>query len=128
MNEEIRKDLIKLQSYQDNWDCRGASKPSLVSIEKAKIVIDWAILNNIDIGEVDADVLGGVAIYLINKNNSECFVWISCRNNGEQSVILINGKETEGLSWGDIDREWLKKYLADFGPEERMCPGKYEEK
>ena len=85
----------QLCELQDNWDGEGAPKPSQESISKAREIICWItnyklINNDVDL-DIDADVLGGVSLTLIN-NKKKKEVWISVLNGYNEVAVVFSRK------------------------------------
>lgn len=87
MNDEIEN----LKNLKDNWDGASAPSPNIAAINRAKNIANWANMNDLDISDIDADVLGGVAIYLQSRI-SKRKAWISCLNKGYDVVVLYEDK------------------------------------
>lgn len=80
--------LRQLVDLQDDWDGEGAPRPSDGAVRRAREVLGWVRNNNLFILEVDADVLGGVAIYLKADERSDKRVWIACMNDGKDTAVM----------------------------------------
>jgi hypothetical protein len=93
--ESIENDLKELISLEEGWD--GEQPPSPVpspySIWFARCIAKWALTKDYTIIDVDADVIGGTAVYLAHGQPDERQVWISCLNDKEPFVLASNGKE-----------------------------------
>lgn len=91
MPEEYLLQAIEdIKSLKPNWDSDGAEVPSEKSIQIALDVLQWARQNNVKVFSVDADVLGGIAVYLSGKY----LIWVSVLNNGT-SCITYNEKSLD---------------------------------
>jgi hypothetical protein len=82
--------LDSLGEFPDNWDREGAPSPSVEAITRANGMLKWATEAGLSVTDVDADVLGGVAIWLVGDHGRR--VWLSCMNNGHDSVVMSDGR------------------------------------
>lgn len=98
-----------LKNLQPNWDGEGADVPSEESINSAKEIVTWASQNNLDIEDVDADVMGGVAIYLRGVYNRT--VWLAIMNSGSRSIILQHDRNIVGHVLDDNSINDVKDFL-----------------
>lgn len=83
---ELLNAIEHIRSYEADWDGCGADPPNELSLALATEVVTWAKSHNLNIAEIDADVLGGVAIWIDGALGRS--VWISCMNSGELTVCL----------------------------------------
>jgi hypothetical protein len=81
-----------LQRLQDGWDGEGAPRPSPQAIARAFNVVTWAEDAGLRVSEIDADVLGGVAVWLKGERGDERAAWIACMNSGEDALVLSEGR------------------------------------
>lgn len=90
--------LGELSSLTDDWDGEGAPKPSTDAIERARAILG-ALEHGIDVDEVevDADVLGGVALIVRSPQGKS--VWIACMNNGKDTVVFSEGSTVSHALW-----------------------------
>jgi hypothetical protein len=95
----------ELEALEPNWDDEGAPTPSSDSISGAVDIVSWAERNGLQVESVDADVLGGVAIYLRSAAPKQR-AWVSILNNGRRSILVdadgaVKGRplDHEGLLW-----------------------------
>ncbi len=84
--------LEALRLLGPNWDGEPCDPPKVEVIDRARHVVEALVLllgeDNVD---VDADVLGGVAIYADSLCGS---VWISYKNDGH--VVVTDRKRSRG--------------------------------
>ena len=87
----------QLCELQDNWDGEGAPKPSQQSIVKAREIINWIedckVVNDHTLLDIDADVLGGVSLTLINNKKNKK-VWISVLNDYKKVAVVFTRTNT----------------------------------
>lgn len=102
--------MTELRSLLPNWDEEGAPVPSEESILKTKDIVGWAILNNLNIDSIDADVLGGVGIYLTGIESRT--VWISVLNHENPIVVVRNNGIVKGYHLDIVSLEELKLFLT----------------
>jgi hypothetical protein len=76
----------RLARLEYDWDGDGAEIPAAQVIERARATILLAEQNSLTIGDIDPDVLGGVAILLRSTDGSR-EVWVAIMNNGHDSAI-----------------------------------------
>jgi hypothetical protein len=74
--------LTEIKKLDDNWDGEGAPKPSEIALRHARATISWAETVGIKITDVDADALGGVAVWI-------GAVWIADTNGG---TTIVSGR------------------------------------
>lgn len=103
----------RLRALSPNWDDEGAPVPSEIAINKAKDIFDWVNQHGLTVESVDADVLGGVAIYLDEVNDKS--TWIAIRNDGATSIIIRHDNKINGYDLNDFSLESLKKFLVSEG-------------
>ena len=104
--------LSKLRGLPDDWDGEGAPKPNVESLSRAKEVIDWALDRALVIEDVDADVLGGVAVWLVSAAGSRRRAWIACMNDGQDTLVLQDGSEVQHAPWGEASRALVTGFFA----------------
>lgn len=88
--KQLHNQALELLNLQPNWDGEGAEPPMPQTVDDAIKIINDLASYNFDI-EVDADVLGGVALYLYESridNISGNYAWITIMNNGSRSIII----------------------------------------
>jgi hypothetical protein len=90
----MREQLETFRTYSDNWDEEGAPAPSPDAIARAQKVLDWAEAKGLTVTEVDADVLGGIAIFFASKNRRACTVWIACMNTEGDAAVCTTEDRT----------------------------------
>jgi hypothetical protein len=101
--------LDSLMDLSENWDDEGAQAPSRSACERARLVLDWARRQSLTIADVDSDVLGGVAVWLSGPVDRR--VWISCMNDGRDSVVVLEGDTGRHTTWS---AEGQREILAFF--------------
>ena len=82
--------LESLRKLRDDWDGEGAPAPSELATSVAGIVLR-SLPSDLRVAEVDADALGGVAIWLAPAAGPAPrgrWVTIICRNSGKVSLLL----------------------------------------
>jgi hypothetical protein len=84
--EYILQAIEDIKKLQPNWDSEGAEVPSEKSIHMALDVLQWAQQKNVKVLSIDADVLGGMAIYLTGTY----IVWVCILNNSSYGIIYDN--------------------------------------
>lgn len=101
----------ELRSLTPGWDGEDAPPPSDVSISVAKKVAQWIEQNELPIDSIDADVIGGVAIYLSNQLGKT--VWVSIMNSGFRTIVFNQSGGTYSLSLGPASLDEMKSFLSD---------------
>ncbi len=81
-----------LQQLEDGWDGEGAPRPSPQAIARAFNVVAWAEEAGLSVSDVDADVLGGVGVWIRGADRDDRVAWIACMNNGQDALVLSEGK------------------------------------
>jgi hypothetical protein len=119
---DARLRLAALQRAEDGWDGEGAPRPSAEAIARAFGVLNWAERAGLRVSDVDADVLGGVAVWL--KGDLEAnrlSAWIACMNNGHDTVVLSAGDEVHSHGpWNPAGQDETVAFLA--GSEHANAP------
>jgi hypothetical protein len=89
------KDVVALE---DNWDGEGAPKPSPDALARAADVLRWAESREVEVLDVDADVLGGVAVYVrtVDVSTRAVLVWLACMNSGLTTAVWSMGDAGTG--------------------------------
>ena len=100
--------LASLFSLDDDWDGEGAPRPSTQALGRADHVIRWAHENGLVVTEVDADVLGGVAVRLqAHVLRPVRTAWVACMNNSRDTLVM--SEDGRGVvsheAWGGTDSE-----------------------
>jgi hypothetical protein len=86
----IIRELDTLRDLKECWDVdKMAPKPSEIAFDRAKSFVDHIDNDLLSDVEIVPDVMGGIAIYLYNK---EKWAWISCMNNNNNSFLIANGR------------------------------------
>ena len=80
-----------LAALPHDWDGEGAPPPTAETLEQAGRAVVWAREKELQLIEVDADVLGGVAVWLGSPRHPQRRAWFAFRNDGTKSVVLSNG-------------------------------------
>jgi hypothetical protein len=106
--------LAKLFELEDDWDGEGAPKPSRPALQRADAVVRWAHESGLVMTDVDADVLGGVAVWLRADPMSPVrSAWIACMNNGQDTLVLSEARDVTGHApWDASDA--AKATILDF--------------
>lgn len=102
--------LTALAHLEDNWDGEDAPKPAPDALRRAKEIATWAGAHRLAISEIDADVLGGVSVYL--RGNSGRKAWIACMNTGEDTVVLSDQEVVDSTSLHPDSRRRILEFLA----------------
>lgn len=103
--------LTALTNLQDNWDDEGAPKPDNDAISRASRILAWAELRSVDVLDVDADVLGGVAVRVWQAPDK--VLWLACMNNGQDTAVWSRANEVIGNCAIDVTKD---EYLDTFLP------------
>jgi hypothetical protein len=101
--------LEDLYHLELGWDYDSAPPPTLEALSRAEAIIRWANESGLSITEVDPDVLGGVAIML---GSSRCEIWISCMNDGSDTLVLSEGEAAGGIPWSEDTKDLIVTFLA----------------
>lgn len=104
--EYIEK-VQELQRLPYNWDFEGADPPNENAAKNAIDFIHWALENDLEISDIDADVLGGIAIWIGDN------IWVSCLNYREPSVVIINDQMNISGPLKDLKDE-VKRFIGGF--------------
>lgn len=88
----MEQQLEALANYPDNWDDEGAPAPNDDSVVRAREVLLWAHASKLDVFDIDADVLGGIAVY-VRKGARQA--WIGCMNGKGTTVVLSTTNKVE---------------------------------
>lgn len=81
----LLESLSRLLQLTDGWDGEDAPAPSTRSINLAWYIVGLAVDRGLLVTEVDADVLGGVAVWV---TDGHVRVWILVMNSGENTMVL----------------------------------------
>jgi hypothetical protein len=73
----------------------------------------WALERGLMIADVDADVLGGVGVWVRGHvGHAQREAWISCLNGGQRTVVLNDGGRMAGyLPWTESSMDDTFKFL-----------------
>lgn len=99
--------LDALATLSDGWDGEDAPPPSAVAIDAAREVLRALLARDVTTLDVDADVMGGVAVTLYGTRAGHS-AWFACSNGGHASLMLscpdgaLPGGETLGP--GSVER------------------------
>ena len=106
--------LARLHGLADDWDEEGAPRPSRPALQRADSVIRWAHESGLVVTDVDADVLGGVGVWLRAHPVSPArSVWIACMNNGQDTIVMSEARAVTGHTrWDGSDS--AKATVLDF--------------
>jgi hypothetical protein len=77
--------LTKIAALSEGWDREGAAPPDNEAIGRAARTVAWAWKQGFQVDDVDADVLGGVAVFIRTGERS---VWISIMNGGQGGALF----------------------------------------
>ena len=105
-----------LKQLKDNWDGEGAMAPSKTTLKKAEDIVYWALKNKLKVKYVDADVLGGAAVFLNDKRHQK-LVWFSFLNEGSNSIVMTNHLTmmSKGISYNYANiTEEMKQGVINF--------------
>lgn len=102
--------LAELGRLGDNWDDEGAPEAAHSAVQQAKQVLGWARRNSLNVASVEADVLGGVAVYL-NCEASAREAWIACMNDGAFTAVLSKADEVVDHFMMDLDGVYADRIL-----------------
>ena len=86
-----RAAALALASLPHGWDDDGAEPPNDAAIVRALTVIDFAEANGLDVYDVDADVMGGAAVWLAHPDNNRRRVWVSLMNDYSDTAVMSEG-------------------------------------
>ena len=107
--------LDYLRTWLDNWDGEGAPKPSDAAISRAEEILSLALLNEeIRVTDADADVLGGVALWLAGPS-ATARAWISFMNNGVDTLVLSDNGRILHYPWDATAPKHLEAFLRGDG-------------
>ena len=105
--------MADLRALSLGWDGDDAPAPSDDAIGKAKEILEWIQRNDLQIDSVDADVLGGVDVYL--NGTSGRTAWVAILNSGERSIVLSHNGKATGHSLDKAELERMKSFLLGGG-------------
>jgi hypothetical protein len=106
---------FKLRKLAPNWDGEDAPIPSDAAISAAKEIGLWLEQNNLTPDSIEADVIGGVDIYLSNSAGDTA--WICILNSGHKSIILsdVEGSSSTGQALDLTSLQQMKTHLQHGG-------------
>lgn len=107
---EAKERLVELSAIGEDWDGDGAPSPAPAALARAEAVLRWADANGAEIVDVDADVLGGIAIWL---RGAQGRAWVACMNNGSDTLVTGEGANTTSTPWGERAMERLRTFLTE---------------
>lgn len=81
--------LAHLRGLEVGWDAEDAPPPSLTALTLAEQVITNLASLGVLPFEIDADVLGGIALWFESADHSRR-VWVSCMNQGTGTVVFTD--------------------------------------
>lgn len=93
VGDDLRAGLAKMATLEDDWDEEGAPAPLPAAVARGLVALELAEKRGLLVTDVDADVLGGVALYLMRSQDEDRSVWISIRNNGRDTASLSTAVE-----------------------------------
>lgn len=104
-------DVTKLRELKDGWDGEGAPVVADRAISLALEMVSWAEVHGLLVTDVDADVLGGVAVWVEGPGGGRR-AWLSLMNNARDTVLLMeNGKTLSSGSLSERSRESILSFL-----------------
>lgn len=84
----------ELGALQHGWDADGeAPPPNAAAIANAKAMLQALIHEGARVGDIDADVMGGIALYFYADSR---VLWIACYNHG--AVVAVGSGEDRALA------------------------------
>ena len=86
---DTKKQFARIAKLKDGWDGDNAPAPSIVALYNANQIVNLAIENGLTIRDADADVIGGIGIWIKSHSSKQKEVWVSCLNGGQRSAVLI---------------------------------------
>jgi len=95
-----RKQLEAMRHLVEGWDGQDAPPPNREALDYAQEIVRWALQQGLVITEVDADVLGGVAIWMAGQSGTTA--WVACMNNGAKTLVLTENGDVNHSSWTDL--------------------------
>lgn len=101
----------EIRSLFPGWDGEDAPIPSDATIQSAKEVIEALERNNLFADSIDADVVGGVGIYLSNSVGKTA--WISIQNSGFKTIVLTYKDEIISYALGPQSFHDMKIFLQN---------------
>jgi hypothetical protein len=110
----MRDQLTAFRTYPNNWDDEGAPAPDAAAVDHAEAVVDWAKQNGLTVAEVDADVMGGIAVFLASSPPGRS-AWIACMNKGGDTAVLSEGSRGGDhfmFSLGDESANRVLRFLT----------------
>jgi hypothetical protein len=89
-----------LETLTPDWDGEGAPIPTSSAVGMAGNLARWAEERNLVVESIDADVTGGVAVYLRGSRPGRK-AWLSILNNGTRSIVLSDEQRCSGHELND---------------------------
>lgn len=122
MSKSLHEEEIQaLAQLASGWDGEGAEPPSRLAIQKA-IETVRSLPEDIRVTDVEADVIGGIALWLEPAGNrpqleSGCLAWFGIRNNGKVLLALAGQQPGGPLSVTSTEdpASLFEKIRASFG-------------
>ncbi len=108
---EVNRMFGFLAKMPDNWDQENAPAPTEQALKAAKDIITRLYDFNVRPDDLDADVMGGIAIYISNKFGEN--MWINCRNSGGVGYV-ITSKERAVRQSGTVDNFFWELTIPIF--------------
>ena len=110
----MNADLNALRKLSDGWDGEGAPRPSEEALQRAAAALADLQDSPFDVYDVDADVLGGVALWL-NAPGRTRFAWIAIMNSGRATVVLTSrpGQDVRAIPWDGAAIGEMKRAAED---------------
>lgn len=107
--------LEGLSRLADGWDDDEAPRPSADALGRAREALDRAATHGLFPEEVDADVLGGVALWFAAEGDKpERRAWIACMNEGRTTFVLtVDDKPVDGGKLTETAWHKLVAFVTD---------------
>ncbi len=102
-----------LRQLPDNWDGADAPKPTPGAIMRAETVFCLVKSGGVQVTDVDADALGGVALWLAGPTPKRS-AWLSFMNDGTDTLVLSDNGKVTHQSWNEYGQCALAGFLQDI--------------
>lgn len=104
--EDHQAKLAELVTLQRGWDGEDAAPPSEIAVNAAQLIVK-RVTPNLRISEIEADVIGGLTIWVVLPNtggeDGDRWVWFSVRNSGKILLVLDLHRPGGHLSVSAVD-------------------------
>jgi hypothetical protein len=96
----LERRISALRDLKTNWDGQGAEPPSASAIDTANWVVQALTGSGAspDDIEIDADVLGGVAVWFYPPRTGGMRIWIACMNSGSCVATILEADRSNVFS------------------------------